>query len=468
MSKIQNVRLPNAATGDYNPEQFNQLVRSLEQIIFQLNSTYTPVTSENTLSAVSWFESRGGEDESVATPITFPSSSLDAFGRLVTVQPYTLFDSQNRYAIDSQFDTALTGSGTTTYLSNESSVSLDVTTTSGDQVVRQTKRVMPYQPGKGLAVLATFVMGDAKTNLRQRVGYFSEENGVFLQQNDSTVSFVLRSNSRPTPGTPSDVRTVDQADWNGDKMDGTGPSGRTLDLTKNQIFYMDFEWLGTGDVRCGFFVDGQLVICHTFHNDNEYTSVYMQTAILPVRYEITNTGTTSSSTSMKQVCSSVISMGGYEESSSKGFARRSSALSSISTTFLPLISIRLASGYTESVVLIDKPVVFPVTSQDYEVILLKNPTLTGASWGAIPNSSSVEFDQSATSYTGGTIVSQTYLSSTVQAGGMTDELADYNWDLQLGTTISGTSDIYTIAVRTLSPTPSGSAWASLSFFDLTD
>jgi hypothetical protein len=140
MSKIQNVRLPNAATGDYNPEQFNQLVRSLEQIIFQLNSTYTPIVSENTLSAVSWFESRGGEDESMATSITFPSNSLDAFGRLVTVQPYTLFDSQNRFAIDSQFDTALTGSATTTYLSNESSVSLDVTTTSGDQVMSTDKK----------------------------------------------------------------------------------------------------------------------------------------------------------------------------------------------------------------------------------------------------------------------------------------------------------------------------------------
>jgi hypothetical protein len=49
MSKILNVRLPNANPREYSPEQFNQLVRSLEQVIFQLNSTYTPVASEQVL-----------------------------------------------------------------------------------------------------------------------------------------------------------------------------------------------------------------------------------------------------------------------------------------------------------------------------------------------------------------------------------------------------------------------------------
>lgn len=55
MSKINNVRLPNAATQGYDPQQFNQLVRSLEQVILQLNSTYTPTTSESRLTALGWF-----------------------------------------------------------------------------------------------------------------------------------------------------------------------------------------------------------------------------------------------------------------------------------------------------------------------------------------------------------------------------------------------------------------------------
>lgn len=168
-------------------------------------------------------------------------TAADAFGRMRVSEPYTLFDSQNRYAADNQFSTSTATGGSTTYLPYESSVSMDVTTSSGSEVVRQSYRSMPYQPGKGLLVLATFLMNEAKTSLRQRVGYFNTSNGVFLQQADDVVSFVLRSNSLPTPGTPSDIRTVPQADWNVDKMDGTGPSGRILDMAKTQILWIDLD-----------------------------------------------------------------------------------------------------------------------------------------------------------------------------------------------------------------------------------
>jgi hypothetical protein len=54
MSKIFNVRLPNAST-EYDPGQFNQLVRSLEQIVLQLNNTYGSVTDQNQAAAAAWF-----------------------------------------------------------------------------------------------------------------------------------------------------------------------------------------------------------------------------------------------------------------------------------------------------------------------------------------------------------------------------------------------------------------------------
>ena len=244
--------------------------------------------------------------------VGFYGMAVDAFGRARMSQPYTLFDSQNRYAADNQFDTSTATGGSTTYQANESTVDLNVTASSGSQVVRQTYRNFPYQPGKSLLVLTTFVMNAAKTGLRQRVGYFNTQNGIFFQQNDSTLSFVLRTY---TSGIASDARTVNQADWNGDKLDGTGDSGFTLDPSKSQIFFIDVEWLGVGSVRCGFIINGQYVIAHTFNNANDLAKVYMTTAILPVRYEITNTAGTASSSTMKQVCSTVISEGGYEQTS---------------------------------------------------------------------------------------------------------------------------------------------------------
>jgi hypothetical protein len=398
-------------------------------------------------------------------PISIGGTNVDAFGRLRVSQPYTLFDSQNRYAADNQFDVSTTGTGTTTFLPNEAAVKMEVTGAGVGSVLRQSYRSFPYQPGKGLLVLATFVMDSSMSlNLTQRVGYYNDQNGVFFQRVDGVYSFVLRSY---VTGSVSNVRTVNQEDWNGDKLDGTGDSGYTLDPSKAQILWMDFEWLGVGSVRCGFIINGQYIVCHTFNNANEITNVYMTTAILPVRYEIVST-TSAVAASMKSICCSVISEGGFEQTSIDHVARRTTVLGTIGTTFLPVVSIRLASGRTGAVVLPNRVQVLPTTNQNYEVALIKNPTLTAASWTAVPTDSNVEFDVAATATTGGSIVQTDYVTSTGSGGvGNTSAATGYNFDLQLGASIAGVSDIYTVAVRTVSGATTGDVVGSLSFYDLT-
>lgn len=397
------------------------------------------------------------------TYVAFGGATVDAFGRLRTSSPFTLFDSQNRYQKDPQFSESLTGGGTATYVAAESSVDMSVTTASGDKVVRQTFRVFPYQPGKSLEVLATFVMNAGKANLRQRVGYFNADNGVFFQINGTTKSFVLRT---ATSGSPSDARTVDQANWNGDRLDGTGASGLILDPTKAQILYMDFEWLGVGSVRCGFVIDGQTIICHTFENANDIDKVYMTTAILPIRYEIENTGAAASGSTLTQICSTVISEGGYEQKSALIWARRTTVLTGVTTTFVPLVSIRLKSTALGAVVLPSIFKALPIGSVlDYEIALVKNPTLSGpTSWNS--NSHNVEFDVASTGFTGGTITDLTYVSGSNQGSGTATGDLEYNFDQQLGVSLAGVSDIYTLAVRTISGTDD--IIGSLSYYDLTD
>ena len=242
--------------------------------------------------------------------IIFPPTSLDAFGRLQVSNPYTIFDSQSRYQKDAQFSESTANGASITYDVNASTVLISADTTSGSKAIRQSFRTMPYQPSKGLLFLGTFVMADAQTNLRQRVGYFNADNGVFFQKSGTTNSFVLRTS---TSGSPNDARTVNQADWNGDKLDGSGPSGVTLNTSKTQILWMDFEWLGVGSVRCGFVIDGVFILCHTFNNANDLDKVYMTTAILPVRYEIEALAGLSSGATLKQICSTVVSEGGYQQ-----------------------------------------------------------------------------------------------------------------------------------------------------------
>lgn len=395
-------------------------------------------------------------------PVSIGGTNVDAFGRIRVSQPYTLFDSQNRYTVDEQYDTALTGTGTTAYQVNQSAVDMTVTAGGVGSVVRQTFRSFPYQPGKGLLLLATFCMdGSMSLNLTQRVGYFNEQNGVFFQRIDGTNSFVLRSY---VTGTVSDARSIPQSSWNGDKLDGSGASGYTLDSAKSQILWMDFEWLGVGSVRCGFIIDGQYIVCHTFTNANEITATYMTTAILPIRYEITSTSAVAAT--LKQICSSVMSEGGYNAQSANYTASRSTERSTFSTTFIPLVSIRLATGRSGAVVLVTNAQAFPTVTQNYEVVILKNATLTGASW-ATTVSTNVQFDQTATALTGGVVVDQEYVSSTSQNRSAARVDVGYNWDLQLGSSIAGVSDVYTLAIRTLDATPSGDAWGAISFYDLT-
>ena len=401
-------------------------------------------------------------------PVSIGGTNVDAFGRVRVSNPYTIFDSQNRYAPDNQFDVATTGTGSTTYLPNESSVQMSVSGAGVGSVVRQSYRSMPYQPGKGLLVLATFVMDSSQNvNLTQRVGYFNTQNGVFFQRIDGVYSFVLRSY---VTGSVSDARTVTQANWNGDKLDGTGESGITLDPSKAQILWMDFEWLGVGSVRCGFIIDGQYIVCHTFQNANDITSVYMTTAILPVRYEISTTSAVAAS--MKAICSSVISEGGFQQISQDHVARRTTIFNNITTSanFWPIVSIRLAAGRTGSVVLPNRIQFLPTTSQNYEVALLKNAALVGATWAAtVPSDSNVEYDVAATSISAPpTIVQSDYITATGSGGvGNTAEPTGYNWDLQLGASIAGTSDTYTLGVRTVSGATLGDGVGALSFYDLT-
>jgi len=380
------------------------------------------------------------------SPITVVpgGNSVDAFGRLRVSEPYSLF-----------------------YLPNEATVRMDVTTASGAEVVRQSFRSMLYQPGKGLLALMTFVMNTPKANLRQRVGYFGTQNGLYFEQTGAspgTKAFVLRTYI--SGSVDNTTRRVEQSAWNKDKLDGTGPSGLTLDLTKPQILWMDFEWLGVGNVRTGFIINGQYIICHTYQNANVTgNSVYMTTATLPVRYEITNTAETASSSSLKQICSSVVSEGGLEPTSITHVAQRTTSLVGFGTTLVPLVSIRLASTALGAIVLPNAIKVLPTSADDFEIQLVKNATLTGASYSAVASDANVEYDVAATAMTGGTITQLDYVASSVLGNVPLNEPGTFNWDTQLGASLAGVSDVYTLGVRTITGT--GDIIGSISFFDLT-
>jgi hypothetical protein len=328
---------------------------------------------------------------------SFNATNYDAFGRLRVSNPVTVFDAQNRYVDGEQFSSDNSGSGSVTYNANSSNFTLSVTG-NGDEVIRQAKRVTLYQPGKSLLIMNTFAFNTPTNNLRQRVGYFTAQNGIFLEADGTTINIVKRSY---TSGSAVDTK-VAQASWNGDTFNGAGASGITLDVSKTQILWTDIEWLGVGSVRVGFVINGVFYIAHTFHHANSLTDVYMTTASLNCRYEITSTG---ASGSMRQICSTVISEGGYSptppiRSVSNGTVEKRLSLAD---TLYPLATIRLDPNTPDCVVMPAQIDFLSIDVRYGEIQLVEGATLTGASFNN-NESTTVETDTSATAMSGGTKV----------------------------------------------------------------
>lgn len=325
----------------------------------------------------------------------------DAFGRARVVQPYTIFDSQHRYQENSKWATSTGVSGSTSYQINESTVHLTTTTVSGDYIYRETKRVFPYQPGKSFLSMSSFVFASGKTNLRQRVGLFSSGNGIFFEQSGNTNYVVLRSS---ISGTVSETRVL-QSSWNTDKFNGSGVTGRNLDTTKANIFWIDVEWLGVGDVRTGFVVDGRPEIAHIFHGDNVNNTTYMTTAILPLRQEIQNLDTTASSSTAKQICGTVISEGGYDPRGLGGTIGHPVTAKydlTATGTFYPISSIRLKSTRLDAaVVLAGISLVGTTNNAVYNWQLIAGGTSSGGTWTSAGSTSSVEYNITATGFVQG-------------------------------------------------------------------
>jgi hypothetical protein len=257
-------------------------------------------------------------------------------------------------------------------------------------------------------------------------------NGYYLEQNDNTVSFVERSSvSGSVINTP-----VLQADWNVDPMDGSGPSEITLDLTKAQILFMDLEWLGVGTVRIGFVINGNYYVCHNFHHANIIESTYITTASLPLRYEITNTDVTGSSSRLKQICSTVISEGGYQLNGLQqaiGIPVTTPRTLAVTGTFYPIVSIRLKTSPNrlDAIVICTAISVMATSSGNYNWQVVAAGTTTGGAWVSAGAAASVEYNISGTSFAGGRILASGFFSVSNQGSTQVDILKEALFKTQL-------------------------------------
>ena len=364
------------------------------------------------------------------------SGALDAFGRQRFSEPFTLFDSMLRYSKRTDlWDEATVGGGTTNYLTNESSLELKTTVASGDTVLRRSRRHFPYQPGKSLLVMASFVGNAPIAGLVQEVGYFDDNNGIILRANGTSVQFVVRSSATGT----IQENVVNQAEWNIDSF-------ADLDFTKANIFITDLEWLGVGRVRCGFVVDGEIRYCHEFKHSNNIDKVYMTSAILPASYRLHNSSAIASPAVLKQICTSVVSEGGYQPTGPVYITGRGAGSFSAISSETMVAAIRMASGRTDNVIIpaqIDASLGGnPSANTVAQWRLRLNPTVSGT-WLSADNGRGNVQVMSTGTFSGGTII----------GAGLVASRSSIEFDpqsglaLSLGQNITGTSDIIILTLQ---------------------
>lgn len=355
--------------------------------------------------------------------------SKDSFNRYRISEPFTLFDSQNRYRLDDKMFSNILGTGSVTYLPNESAVSL-ATGASGTSI-RQTRHVFAYQPGKSLLVLMTFCVTSGTGT--HRLGFFNESDGIFFEYSGSVPKFVKRNQSVDL--------AVPQSLWNVDRLDGSGPSKLTLDPTKAQILWFDMEWLGIGTVRIGFIINGQFIPCHVWNHANQVTAVYMTTAILPIRFEVSGSNAT-----LKEICATVMSEGGYEPNPltytvSRGNTNADLVNLGSSGTVVPLVSIRLRSDRLYGYAALKQFDIFNSSSSDgVQWYIIYDAVLSTPTWTAHAYSNIVETDVTSTTLTNGRVVTGGYVD---RSGRLQFDISSS--EFKIGQQDIGKSEILTLA-----------------------
>lgn len=369
------------------------------------------------------------------------SPSIDAFARWRVSDAITIFANKQLYDSGSlNWSTGITGNATASF--NRATACITMSAVGNpSRVIRQTKRYFNYQSGKSQLVVCTGNFSGSASGSIKRIGYFDNNDGIFFQMSGSSFGTVLRNNTVDT--------FTSQSNWNLDIFNGTGPSGKTIDTTKAQIYFMDFEWLGVGRVRYGIYQAGIPTYVHQITNVNALNSVYMSSPNLPIRYEVINSG--SAQQNMQQICSTVISEGGFDpigqyRSVGHGFLNNASSVVTANTWF-GITAIRLKSGSLSNSATVQQiSALNTAGNNNWGYGLFLNPTTGSNFLWQDGTDSACEWATGSVTLTTGT--GMKLMGGFVAAASDIAEEIGPRSAYNLGSDINGVSDVLVLAVNT--------------------
>ena len=416
----------------------------------QFNSSNNSFQTHNkTLFESMMIANKNSEVVTLANRFPVDAGSYNSKYRLKVADFETIFFNTFQYHKEPDvWDESTTTGGSSVHDLNLSGVVMTVDSTVGAEVIRQTRSVMRYVPGRSNELSFAIRLETPVTGIRRRFGIFDDNNGVYFEDGgDGDYYCVIRSKAS---GVVVENR-IARANWNGDKLDGTGPYGIIADPAAQQLVLFDYEWYGTGEVTVRWIINGVPHTIHTFYNGNVLQLPWSATPFLPIRLEIKNITGAAGTHKLYQGSNSIISDSNVSKlgiAVSIGSAITGKALS-VANTFYPVLSIRLKSTALSAVVIPHDFLAATLDNTNIFYRILLNPTLTGASFVNHPDPNAfTQYDIAATALTGGTELDSGFIVGSNQGGNKILTVPNARYQLGRGS-MGTTSDILTVAIASV-------------------
>ena len=350
------------------------------------------------------------DDNIAALTVTTDPRQTDAFGRQRVSATAQRLDGEFIYGVQDDYFDGTTNNGTITHNTGPRDLTLSVSAAANGDFAKVASYPVPYTPGNSQLIDITGVLDLAG------IGGGTAECFIRTSISGSAVE-----------------TTYPQNGWVDLK------SG--VDWTKSHIFTMDFQSLKVGRIRFGMVKNGVLRLVKELYNDNVRDGGYWQLANGSVYWHLYSDGTNSymevgygnannaigfrykitanASATMKAICCTVKSEGGEDLYDMPGLPRaadNNTTARTVSTTRLPVISIRPKTTFNslENLILAIPKSYFITTTQPIHYELYHDATLDAGSvsWADVDTDDSMmEYDVSATSFTGGHKVGAGYLGT---------------------------------------------------------
>ena len=386
-------------------------------------------------------------EDSVLVSSTFQINNTDISGTLETAGETVLFSHFFRGIEEPRvWNTSYENGASSSINSVNGTYHLHVTSTIGSKAVLSSRRRILYAPGRTTKISMTFNSDSDKEGILSRHGLFDSEDGFYYRHFGADNAFVIRSS---TGGSVGEI-TVDQQDWNVDRLDGTGPSGATLTENTVQFLLIEFFWQGAGGVRFGFQRGGQKIWCHEqkYSLSDALAVPFIKNPNLPLRTELENVSSVEDC-SISIICnvakvSGNIALEGFPVSANTGIVGKS-----VGQTLTPIMSIRRRPGDAFKKKLWELIDLAPLIAGN-DIALMEiylSATLVSPSWQDRGYFS--QFSTAATGMSGGTLIGSAYLRGNVTPPVISPNLIK-NVNDAIGEDINEEGTTLTIAARNFS------------------